>query len=234
MTGCQSTSVDRPENVETTAAQEISSPMEPSYEPSYSEPVTLTGVLEVDRLPSGKRFQGTWLLRDHASPLLLSYRPIEEHLHLVGKRVVVTGRHKTLSPNVQQVSADHFELATLTIHPEEKAPSMESTSSIPPAPLLEPESDLSAMHGRWVHVQGVALDATHDTSSFFTVPLQLSDGTTVLLLTLNDTEYSSSWQPLLGQDVTVLGKLWIVSGEEAQLSGPHHICAGHVTACPDP
>ena len=206
--------------------------MSPDDDTSHGPLVTLTGTLEIDRLPSGKRFQGTWLLRPDSPPLLLSYRPIEEHLDLAGQHVIVTGRHHTPSPEVQQVNARHFTLETLTPHPDTELEDSARKPSLPPAPLLQPSDDLGAMHGRWVHVQGTALEGTPlPSSTFYRAPIALIDGSTTLLLTLNEREHSARWLPLVGQEVTVLGKLWIEETPPSHLSGPNLICAGHVIQC---
>ncbi len=205
------------------------------FAPSYSEPVTLTGILDMDRLPSGKRFQGTWLITDtNQPPLLLSYRPIKEYFHLIGHAVTVTGRHKTLSPNVQQVDAHHFDADSITPTHQDQLTTAH-LDALPPAPLIDPTQGISQWNHRWVHIHGTPQALEQENNSIFKDVTLTTTSKVSFTLSLNQAEYKQHWLPLVGKQSTILGKLITTDDPKVFiLSGPHLMCEGSLNACPTP
>ncbi|CAN0342949.1 unnamed protein product, partial [Laminaria digitata] len=132
----------------------------------------------IDRIPGGKRFQGSWLLLPGGRALLLSYRPIPEHFDLVGKRVVATGRHYSNPPHIQQISADHFELHAIKPAPG-VSPITPKPDTLPIPDRVRDASEFRAMLGRWVQVTGTLRGPAPEQDGGFWIDIQLAmeDGT---------------------------------------------------------
>jgi hypothetical protein len=52
----------------------------PDLEPTYGPDMECEGRYEVDPIPGGKRFQGSWLILDDGTRYVLSYRPHPDHM----------------------------------------------------------------------------------------------------------------------------------------------------------
>ncbi len=190
--------------------------------------VTLEGTLEMARLPSGKRFQPTYLIKPDGKILLFSYRPMPEHFHLVGQKVSVTGRHKVFHENVQSVGGDHFTLET--IEPIDRNIPIPELDAPPRTPLLTTlEQGKEKLDKRWVHVHGTFKGAKKTDGSWLEVSFVMKAGGT-LFITLANSTYEREWKAHEGKKVTVTGELYF-DGAKALLTTPVHLCEGHQVQC---
>lgn len=163
-------------------------------------------IFEVDRVPGGKRFQGSWLLLGSGERLLLSYRPLPGYFHLLGKRVIATGRHKTHAPHEQQIGADHFELSSMEAAPGE-APITPKPVQLPSPPHVKTRAEFRAHFGRWVriHPTFTGLATPQEDSRWLRLGLKLEDGSALEVHT-STSDYEKSWRPLAGKQLTLLGE----------------------------
>jgi hypothetical protein len=198
-----------------------------------NKPVTFEARLDIDRLAGGKRFQGTVLYLDSGQVLVAAYRPIPRYFEFVDKRVVVTGRHYMPSPDVQHVSGLHFSIESIKLAPGE-TPYDPKPVELPTPASVRRGDQLEPLHRRWVQLFA-RLDAGRlkPDDYWSDVVLKLADGVPVSA-TVYQTSFKNKWKPLIGREVTVIGKL-AVEGPEGQrryaLQGPLSICRGKVPRC---
>lgn len=194
------------------------------FSPTYGEQVTLEGFYDVDRVASGKRFQGSWLILDDGSKLLLSYRPQPQYLAWIERRVQVTGRPYTPGYNTQHVSADHFELESMALLEGETARDP-APSAVPAPPRATNPAELEARVGRWVEIYGVLSDVAEEDTYFVQGRVTLADGTVVKVHGAK-----SQWTEHDGKAVTVTAKL--VHGDgDFDLAFSNAVCPGDVPEC---
>lgn len=190
----------------------------------------MEGFLDMERLASGKRFQGTWIHLDAGEPLLLSYRPVPEYFGFVERRVVFTGER--YEPRGQAVGAQHFRIATIELAPGE-TPYDPVPATLPKPPVLRDRASLRARHGRWVQVVGTLMPgkALPKDGSLETMEtsIRLQDGSLVMSRTAKS-YYERDWRALEGQVVTSLGKLHIDHGA-LRLGYASSVCPGEVDGC---
>ncbi|MEM6990491.1 MAG: hypothetical protein AAF721_08340 [Myxococcota bacterium] len=90
----------------------------PSSEPPEDQPAataveTLLATVVIDAAPSGKRFQGVWLVEDGGWRHLISYRADPWWREFEGRRVKVVGMH--YEPRGQAMSGDHFRVKKMEV-----------------------------------------------------------------------------------------------------------------------
>jgi len=74
---------------------------------------SLSVKVAIDAEPSGKKFQGVWLVRDDGERWLVAYRPLPLWKIYEGVAVNITGA--VYQPDGQSISATHFRVDTLSI-----------------------------------------------------------------------------------------------------------------------
>ncbi len=206
---------------------------EPSYEPTYSEPVEREALYVVMPVAGGKALQAASLHFDDGEVWIRSYRPVVEELQYADKRVVVTGRPYENSPYVQSVIGTHFELATIQLAHGE-TPYDPLPTRIPAPPFVEDRAALEARVGLWAHCVGVLtrLEPPADDRPWWGAgTLRLADGTE---LGMDAIPYGDGApQVEQGQEATVLTLVLAPREEGGQptLGGPVRICAGRVERC---
>ncbi|MEZ4380411.1 MAG: hypothetical protein R3A79_03630 [Nannocystaceae bacterium] len=185
------------------------------------------GVLDMDRAPAGKRFQGTWLRRDDGTSLLLSYRPMPEHYHLIERRVVVRGEH--YSPQGQAIMAEHFRPVAIELAAGEPDPGPPPTE-LPLPPRAATGEALRARVGRWAEVHATLVEArpSRRGSDWREVVFRMDDGSEFVAV---EAEWvvDKTYRPRFGRRVTVLGSVYT---EEGALGfGTLVLCEGEVEGC---
>lgn len=208
-------------------------PVQPAQPTVPAAPaVTLTGVYEVDPVPQVKRFQGTWLRIDGSSEsFVLSYRPEPRYFALIGKRVVATGRHRTLSGSEQAINARHFDADSLVLAPGE-APPATGSPTIPAPPLAPTREALTALRGRWARVFGRAETLTqspHERRMITRLIVAMPDGHR---LEIQDFYLDNlQWDRAKKTDtITLIGRA-TDGGAKGPSIGVAAICQGHVERC---
>jgi len=192
---------------------------EPSYEPTFGEPVELDARYVVMPFAGGKHLQAVELQLEGGETWVRSYRPIPEEFAYVDKRVTVTGRPYTNSPYVQSVGGTHFELETIRLADGETA--WDPVPSELPAPAqVRTSSEAQARIGLWAHAVGTLAEVSPQDHGH-RGRLTLADGTEIGFWTLEESS-------LVGSTVTVLGQL---REEDGLQMGATQICAGEVEAC---
>lgn len=185
------------------------------------------GILDMDRVAGGKRFQGTWLRRDDGTRLLLSYRPMPEHFNLIERRVVVRGEH--YSPEGQAIMAEHFRPSTIELAKGEP-PAGEPPKEIPLPARSTTGDALRARVGGWAEVHATLVEARpgshgHDWRE---VVFRMDDGTE-FVTTEAEWVVDKSYRPHFGARVTVLGSVY---EDEGKLGfGKTVMCLGEVEGC---
>jgi hypothetical protein len=202
----------------------------PDLEPTYGPDMECEGRYEVDPIPGGKRFQGSWLILDDGTRYVLSYRPHPDHYRFVDKRVRVMGRPYTPGRDTQHMLAKHFQIISIALAPGE-IPYAEPPTTLPSPPLLRTERELNARAGQWAQVVGrlIALEDDPD-SHFHTACIELEDGGKITAL------YAAKgqWEPYLGSTITVTSRIEVhtsdavSAGEQGGvvLTGWYAICEG--------
>jgi hypothetical protein len=191
-------------------------------------PPGFEAILDMDRLEGGKRFQGTWLEKPNGERLLVSYRLVPEYFRFVEKRVLVTGDPYRPGAHEQHIDATHFTVKSIDLAPGE-TPYDPPPQELPPPPLVTKRAELETRLDRWIEVQGNLRSAgKHADDDWCDAIITLPD-TTELTTQIYFTEMESTWKPLVGQPVTVLGKLFREDGK-LKLSGPA-ICPGTTRGC---
>jgi hypothetical protein len=178
---------------------------------------TFTGRLEIDPVPQGKRFQGTWLHTDDGDSFVMGYRPVEEYYPFVGRRVVVHGEQVFHPPEVQQISARHLRVDSIELAPGEE-PREVIDGLLPAPPVVEDIAGLAEFQSRWVQLVG-ELSLPEEGDAFLT----LAEGSLVRL------RYSrrSDLEGHQGQLTTVVG---IVENPET-LTAIVAACPGRAERC---
>ena len=201
----------------------------PDVNPTY-EPVTqCEGRYEVDPIPGGKRFQGSWLVLDDGTRYVLSYRPVPDYYPFVDKRVIVTGRPYTPGRDTQHVLADHFQVISIELAPGE-TPYPDPPSKIPAPPLLRTVGEICAYDGRWGQVVGKLIALKDDPDTYFHIAyVELEDGTQITA------RYAAKgqWEPYLGSTITVISRIEVITANtmpesdegKVVLTGWYAICA---------
>jgi hypothetical protein len=195
--------------------------------------VTFEARFDIDRLAGGKRFQGAMLYLDSGRVLVAGYRPIPRYFQFVDKRVRVTGRHYTPSPDVQHVSGDHFSIEKMQLA-EGETPYDPKPTALPTPPTVTRGSELEPRNRRWVQLFAVLDAGRREKDDYWCdVVLKLSDGVLVSG-SVYYLSFDNRWRPLMGQKVTVIGRVKM-EGEQGQrrfsLEGPLSVCRGKVPRC---
>jgi hypothetical protein len=197
--------------------------------------VTLGGTYEVDPVAQGKKFQGAWLLPEGGKErLVLSYRPEPKYFAFIGKRVVVTGRHRVLPPYVQQIGADHFDLHSIALAKGE-APYAEVPKQIPAPPLADSKEKLAALSGRWARVYGrvLTLEVSPEESRYvLKLAVAMPDGH---VLSVKDLYLGNMrWDKAKKVDaITLIGRAGQVRTDGGMVPDIDFaaVCQGHVERC---
>lgn len=207
----------------------------PDLEPTFGPVMHCEGRYEVDPIPGGKRFQGSWLVLDDGKRYVLGYRPITEYYPFVDKRVIITGRPYSPGRDTQHVLASHFQVASMELAPGE-VPYAESPTKLPAPPLLRTADAIYARDGRWGQVVGRLIALEDDPDSYFNnAQLQLQGGTIIVA------RYAAEglWRPYIGSTITVMSRVEVMATEVvsadgkcgAVLTGWYAICPGVVERC---
>jgi hypothetical protein len=201
----------------------------------FASIVHCEGRYEVDPIPGGKRFQGTWLVLDDGTRYVLSYRPVPEYFPFVDKRVSVTGLPYTPGRDTQHILAAHLQVVSIELAPGEK-PYARPPAILPAPPLLRTSDDIIARIGRWGQVVGWLTAITDDPNTHFGIGhLKLEDETRITAL------YAAEelWSHYLHRKITVMSRIEAKEiddtsendGSEVVLIGWYAICRGVVERC---
>ncbi len=207
----------------------------PDLEPTFGPEMQCEGRYEVDPIPGGKRFQGTWLVLDDGTRYVLGYRPVPEYYALVDKRVIVTGCPYNLGRDTQHILASHFQVTSMGLAPGE-TPYAEPPTELPAPPLLRTEDDVYARGGRWGQVVGRLIALEDDPDTYFNnAQLQLEDG--VIIVARYAAE--GQWKPYIGSLITVMSRIEVIPSNAVSaddkcrvvLSGWYAVCPGVENRC---
>lgn len=194
---------------------------EPSYEPTYGQPVDRVGTFQQDPVPGGKRLQAGSLVWDDGEVWIVSYRPIEKYFQFIDKRVHVRGRPYENSPLVQSVMATHFEIESIELA-EGETPYDPVPTRIPAPPHVRDRAAFDARRGGWAQVVGTLSQLQPE------LQVTMADSTVV---TIPSSSYrASAWQQNEGKTVTVTGRVAPLSEGEVVLWS-RKVCAGEVERC---
>jgi hypothetical protein len=204
-------------------------------EPTYEPVMQCEGRYEVDPIPGGKRFQGSWLVLDDGTRYVLSYRPNPDYFLFVDKRVRVTGRPYTPGRDTQHMLAAHFQIISIELAPGE-IQYADPPSQLPAPPILRTLDEIRMRVGRWGQVVGhlIALQDEEDTH-FKIAHLELEDG--IRIIARNAAE--RQWKPYLGSIITIVSRIEMSSSGGAStddenaviLTGWYAICPGETNYC---
>jgi hypothetical protein len=202
------------------------------YAPTYGAEVTREAHYTVAPWAGGKRLQAVVLRFDDGEEWIRSYRPVADEFQFADKRVVVTGRPYTNSPNVQSVYGTHFEVRTIDLAPGE-TPYSPLPSELPAPPQVRDLAGIEARTGRWAHVIGdveTMSDPARDDRWSHHGRLRLESGEAV------EFEHRLSGEDqagFVGQRVTLLAR--VLGAGTAASSAPRlsavAVCAGEKTHC---
>jgi hypothetical protein len=207
----------------------------PDVEPSYGPVTRFEGRYEVDPIPGGKRFQGTWLVQEDGVRYVMSYRPVPEYFPYADKRVIVIGRPYQPGRDTQHMLAAHLQVLSIELAPGEISDT-DIPTELPAPPLLRTAEDVFMRDGKWGQIVGrlVALEDDPDTD-FSTAYIQLEDGTHLTA------RYAapSQWQSYLGSTLTVMSRIEVVASHQNSadakrkvvLTGWYAVCPGVVDRC---
>ena len=202
----------------------------PDIEPTYGPNIRCEGRYEIDPIPGGKRFQGSWLVLDDGTRYVLSYRPTPEYFRFVDKRVQVTGRSYTPGRDTQHIHAKHFQLQNIELAPGE-TPRTDNLDQVPAPPLLYTMDEIRKRVGTWGQVVGELTALEDDVNTHFeTAYLKLKDATKIAA------RYAAAhlWRPYMHKLITVMSRIETVeeSGHrKVILSGWYALCSGVVNRC---
>jgi hypothetical protein len=178
-------------------------PVEMDIEPSFDDPVRLEGRYEVDPVPGGKRFQGSWLVLDDGSRYVIAYRPVAAHFAFIDKRVVIHGRPYMPGADTQHMGAQHLQVDTIELA-EGETPYTSPPAEPPLPPLARSIADLSPRRGRWVRVVGRLETVEDDPDSYLGLAvLRLADGSQLRARYVP----KAAFRRYVGQMVTVISRL---------------------------
>jgi len=185
---------------------------------------SVEGTLEIDRVAGGKRFQGTWLLRDDGGDYVLSYRPDPELFRFVGKRVFAIGQPYRPGPEEQHVEAQHFKLITMVLAPGE-TPWEPAPTELPPPPRVGTAAGLAAMARRWVVAEGTLTDewTPDEVGGSGTARLRLDNGE--VSVTVTETAWRDVWAPLIGKEVDVTARVHLTDADKLALGSANTIAS---------
>lgn len=193
------------------------------------------GRYEVDPIPGGKRFQGSWLVLDDRTRYVLSYRPMPDFFPYVNKRVIITGRPYHPGSDTQYIQAAHFQVTDITLA-EGESPYEEAPTQLPAPPLLHTTAELCAYAGRWVQVVGKLVALIEDPDAYFCIAhLQLAGGDVIIARNAA----KSLWGSFIRRTVTVTSRVEVelsrstpgISTAGIALVGWYALCPGEVTRC---
>ena len=198
-------------------------------EPTYGDPVQLTGRYEVDPIPGGKRFQGAWLVLDDGTRYVIAYRPVPEHFRFLEKRVRVEGRPYVPGADTQHIQATHLEVRTIELAPGETPYAVPPTEPIAP-PVVRTASEVAARDGRWARVIG-RVEAVEDDPDGYLKLVRLRHGDGVEVIVRN--VLGAEWSQYVGKGVTVASRVARIEdgGTVAfELVGWREVCEGEARA----
>jgi hypothetical protein len=156
---------------------------------------TLTGVLTIDPISMGKRFQGTWL-RTGDTDYVITYRARARYLPFQGKRVVVTGEAYRPGPNVQHIQAEHLRIETIELADGETPHSPPPEGVLPP-PVVTNRAELGEVT-KWAVVIGQPEDVQSDGDMWHTATLRLEDGTVLRMSGLREVDVEPGERTFVG------------------------------------
>lgn len=193
-----------------------------AFAPTIASAGRCEGVLEIDRVAGGKRFQGTWILRDDGGDYVLSYRPDPSLYKFVGKRVFAVGQPYRPGANEQHILAEHFKLITILLAPGETPYDPEPTE-LPPPPRVGTAAGLAAMARRWVIAEGTLTDdhAFVDGEQWGTARLRLDNGEVPVHVSRN--AWRTTWLPLVGKEVAVTARVIVTAEDKLALGAANEI-----------
>ena len=196
--------------------------------PEGEEIVTLEGVLDIDRVAGGKRFQGVWL-ETASSRYVIAYRPNERYFPFVEKRVTVTGYVEHIPPHVQHIGATHFVIKDIALARGEPPHDPVPTELLPPR-AVRAGAEVEAAAGRWVQAIGI-LKGSAPTDSSARVKASVDVGGAVLEVILSAHLYERHWAQLEGKTLTVAGRLSEETPRRLYTADATRVCAGEDLEC---
>jgi hypothetical protein len=201
---------------------------DPETGPEGEAIVTVEGVLDIDRVPGGKRFQGVWL-ETASGRYVITYRPHARYFPFVEKRVAVTGYVEHIPPHVQSIGATHFVVQDIALAPGESPHDPVPTDLLPPRPVRA-GAEVAAAAGRWVQAVATLKGSTPTDSSTW-VEANLDVGGEPVKVTLSAHLYEKHWARLEGQTLTVPGRLSQGTPRELYVADSSRVCAGEDLGC---
>jgi hypothetical protein len=185
---------------------------------------TFEAILDMDRLESGKGFQGTWLVTPNER-IVVAYDPVPDYYRYVEKRVVVTGERYMPGRYEQHIMAPHFRLGTIALAAGEVA----GADELPIPPLATGLSELEARVGKWVEIRAtVESIAEPKDGAWWDGRVRIDDGT-IVATTVYVEEAKTTWAPLVGGRATLLGR--VARDEGALRLQPFALCPGEARGC---
>ena len=178
----------------------------PDLESDVGKTIHLEGRYEVDPIPGGKRFQGTWLVLDDGSRYLISYRPVPDHFCFLDKRVRVQGKPYLPGRDVQHMGATHLAVESIDLAAGE-VPYAHPPTELPLPPLVQSRHDLSALDGQWARIVGVVSAVRDDPDGPLGLAyIRLADGCELLARNA----LRSRWESHIGKSVKVTSRIrWL-------------------------
>ncbi len=204
--------------------------------PGQVAPTTVDGktverfvaTVEIDRVPGGKRFQGTWLIRDDGRIHVVSYRPKPEWFGFVGKRVMVAAVDNNPPAHAQQIGADHVAVIDIKLVDNVPAPSP-ALSTLPAAPWVATADALAKLEHRWVSVAVLAPPQPTACDGWCDVALTLDGGGGIVTTRESASTWERSFKGHVGELVTVVGRVSLEAGKP--FIGTAAVCPGRVETC---
>ncbi|GIW72287.1 MAG: hypothetical protein KatS3mg102_1829 [Planctomycetota bacterium] len=187
------------------------------------------GRLEIDPVPGGKHFQGTWLVLDGGERLVIDYRPVPEYFRYLERRVVVRGRTWWPPPEVQHIGARHLEVHEIAPAPGEQ-PLEPPPAELPAPPHVTDAAGARARLGRWAQVVGTLelLPAERDNPWWRRAALTLADGTRIEV----ESAPAPEAERLAGGLVTAVGRLRAdPQTGQPRMEHARALCPGHAARC---
>ena len=206
---------------------ELEVPLPVGTSPEAAPVQIYEGRFDIDRLPQGKRFQGSWLQLDSGDRLVLSYRPMPEHFALVGKRVVLEGR--PYSPGGQRIGGRHVRVESIRLAEGETALA-EAPTSLPVPRRFASKAELGVRVGRWVQVFATLVGEREGAADgdWRTLEFRLDDGEIIVTVEASWV-VDKAYRPHFGERVSLLGKVYEREGVLGL--GPVEACLGEVLGC---
>ncbi|MFN3199886.1 MAG: hypothetical protein ACE366_15930 [Bradymonadia bacterium] len=217
----------------TASAGEPDSQAEPDpYAPTYGKRMTFVADYEVTPLPGGKRFQPVLLHRESGlSPFIRSYRPVPEEFKFANRRVEVTGRPYTPSPMTQHVTGEHFEVESITLVPWQTP--NESVDGIPTPFTVMSAHQIGLRLGRWSRYEGTLKSVDVSPEGEVTARMHMAEDNAEIIIgpVTRGPKRVEKWRPLIGQQVTLIGRARADEGGQLRVPGNVAMCKGKDLRC---